>query len=109
MQPTRLNTHTVAASALAFGLWLVTTAAAMVEVYLLRQAYVRVAIRLGVDVSTGIFGADILVLVLALVWIAFTLGTGEFHRKYVGQPRSWRLFAWTAGIEAALFLFYLVA
>ena len=109
MQPARLNTHKVAAGAVAFGLWLATTAAAMVEVYLLRQAYVRVALRFGVDASTGLVGADILVLVMALVWIAFTLGTGEFHRKYVGQSRSWRLFAWTAGVEAALFLFYLIA
>jgi hypothetical protein len=93
----------------ALGLLLATTAAAMVDVYLLRQVYVRLAVRLGVDASTGIVGADILVLVSALVWIAFTLGTGEFHRKYVGQPRLWRLFAWTAGIEVALFLFYLVA
>lgn len=108
MQPTHLRPKNVAASALAFVLWLTTIAAGMFEIYLLRQVYVRVAFRGGTEASQELFGADVLVLALALVWIVFTLGTGEFHRKYVGQARSWRAFAWTAAVEVVLLLLYFI-
>lgn len=108
MQPMRLSPKNVAAGALAFVLWLTTIAAGMFEIYLLRQLYVRVTLRSGAEVAQELFGADVLVLALALVWIVFTLGTGEYHRKYVGQARSWRLLAWTAVVEAGLLLLYFI-
>ena len=108
MQPTHFVPRRAATSALALLLWLVTIGAGLLEVYFLRQAYVRLAFRLGADVSEGVFGADVLVLLLAIGWVLFTFATGEFHRLHAGQARSWRLFAWTALVEAALFGLYLV-
>ena len=37
--------------------------------------------------------------VLAIVWIIVVLGGGEYHRKHVGQPGSWKLFGITIGAE----------
>ncbi len=39
-----------------------------------------------------------------LVWLAVVVGGIEYHFRYVGQRRSYRVFAWTLGIEAALIL-----
>jgi hypothetical protein len=92
----------MAAAAMALVLWLATAAVGLAEIYLLRQTSLRLVYRLGASVSAGTMLADIVVVVLALVWIVFVLGTEEFHRRRAGQPASWRLFAWTFGIEAVL-------
>jgi hypothetical protein len=37
-----------------------------------------------------------------LVWLTVAVGGMEYHFRHMGQRRSYRLFAWTLGIEAAL-------
>ena len=44
--------------------------------------------------------------VLAIGLLAFTIFTGEYHRKRVGKPESWRLFAWSIGIEVLILLLH---
>jgi hypothetical protein len=102
MQLTHRDPRQIAAGAIALILWLATVLFALFEVYLLRQTALHLAYRLGATVSAGTLAADIVVLILALVWVVFTFGTGEFHRRHAGQPASWRAFAWTFGIEAVL-------
>ena len=37
-----------------------------------------------------------------MVWLAMVIGGMEYHFKHIGQRRSFRVFAWTIGIEIAL-------
>ncbi|MBZ0298917.1 MAG: hypothetical protein K8J31_04205 [Anaerolineae bacterium] len=37
-----------------------------------------------------------------LGWLAIMVGGMEYHFRHVGQRGSWRMFAWTLGIELAL-------
>ena len=37
-------------------------------------------------------------------WLTVTIGGFEYHSKRLGRFESWRLFAWTIGIEAALIM-----
>jgi anti-sigma factor RsiW len=42
------------------------------------------------------------VLPLGMAWIALVVGGGEYHVRYVGRRRSWRLFAWTVAVELVI-------
>jgi hypothetical protein len=37
-----------------------------------------------------------------LLWLSVVVGGMEYHFRHIGQRRSYRIFAWTLGIEAAL-------
>lgn len=37
-----------------------------------------------------------------LLWLAMVVGGVEYHFRHVGQRRSYRVFAWTLGIEVML-------
>jgi hypothetical protein len=37
-----------------------------------------------------------------LLWLSIVVGGMEYHFRHVGQKRSYRVFAWTLGIEAVL-------
>ena len=109
MAPAPLTPKRVVLNVATWSLWLVTVVAGLIEVYLLRQAFMRLADRAGASASQSLFGGDVVVLVLSLVWLVFAFGTGEFHRRYAGQFRSWQVFGWTVAIQVVLFAVYLVA
>lgn len=109
MLPAPLTFKRVVFQATAFSLWLATVVAGLVEVYLMRQALVRVSYRMGASVSLGVLIGDVVVLILALAWLVFAFATSEFHRRQAGTPRSWRVFAWTVVVEGVLLGLYLIA
>ncbi|HLV37037.1 MAG TPA: hypothetical protein VKY59_18070 [Spirillospora sp.] len=39
-----------------------------------------------------------------LAWLTVAVGGMEYHFRHMGQRRSYRLFAWTLGIEMALLI-----
>jgi hypothetical protein len=96
----------IAAAALAILLWLVTAAAAAVDLYALRQLYVTLYFRFGGTLEVAQATAQFLVLVLALVWIAFVIGTAEYHQRHFGRPASWKLFGWSLAAEAVIAAVY---
>jgi hypothetical protein len=97
------------AGILAFVLWIVTGALGLVEIWIARQMTLRVYARffaeeaaLG-DVYWGSIAlGNWLVFILAIVWIALVIGGGEYHVKYVGKPKSWRLFARTIAVQLSI-------
>ena len=51
------------------------------------------------DISVNVWA-----LLLGGVWIVVVIGGGEYHRKRIGQPNSWKLFGVTLAAEAAIIL-----
>ena len=78
---------------LAILLWLVCFALALEDIYM-------VTVRVNEVLNTG----QGIVYALALVYLIFIIATTEYHFKHFATPKSWRLFAWTFGIEILIYL-----
>lgn len=94
---------------IAFALWLVTAVVGLYEIVLIRDMVVRVYARFfgddrvyGADYWGGVALGQVLVVIMAIVWIGLVIGAGEYHYKHFGQPKSWRLFARVIAVELAI-------
>jgi hypothetical protein len=92
----------ISAGVLALILWIVTAAVGLWEIVVVRQMLLRVYGRFGSDYWVGVSLGNWVVLLLAFVWLAFVVGTGEYHRGHVGQRSSWKVFGWTIAVEVAI-------
>lgn len=94
----------VPAGVLALMLWIATSALGMFEIYLLQDMLLRVYVRFGHFYWSGLTIRNVAVFVLAILYIAFAIGTGEYHYRKAGQPPSWRLFSWTIAVELVILI-----
>ena len=78
---------------LAILLWLVCFALALEDIYM-------VTVRVNEVLNAG----QVIVYALAFVYLIVIIATTEYHFKHFATPKSWRLFAWTFGIEILIFL-----
>jgi len=92
----------IPAGLLAILLWIATCALGLLEVYLLQEMVLRVYVRFGSDYYSGVNIRNVVVLILALLYIAFAIGTGEYHYRRFGQRSSWRPFGWTIAVQLAI-------
>lgn len=97
----------------AFLLWAATGVLAIWEITLVRAASQRLLTRYFAShgsPSTLLAGvrADPFSKVVALIMTALALvivvGGFDYHLDHAGKRRSWRLFAWTLGVQLALLL-----
>jgi hypothetical protein len=84
---------------LAVGLWLVTIALGIADIYYIRELYFALYARRSFDAAPALLWGDILVVVAAIVFVGFILWSSEYHRRRYGRLESWKLFAWTLGVE----------
>lgn len=100
---------------LALLLWLISIVFGIFEIVVVRDAMLTLYLwviswggtapeRLHNTYWPAVFIGQITTIVLAIAMLALTVGTGEYHAKYFGERRSWRLFGWTLGIELLIFL-----
>ena len=106
------NTRSIVVSVVTFLLWLATVVLAFWNVYALWQLYGILYARGATSAGPGneaaaLFG-NVLMLFLGLAAIAFIILSGEYHRRYMGKPRSWRVFAVTLVVQIAVSLIYAV-
>ncbi len=97
---------------LVFILWLVTTAVGLVEIVFVHQIFNQIYFVLaGYELDTEetfkaryVIGAvqDFSFVIIACLWVIFFVYSTYCHHKYADQKRSWRLFAWTAVVQALI-------
>lgn len=84
---------------LVFALWLLTALVGLWEVRALHQlfgwAYAHLVLHGAADRRIGEALGQVLLIGLALSYLAFTIITAEFHRAHWGKPASWRVFGAT--------------
>jgi hypothetical protein len=90
-------------------LWLVSAVLGLWEIFIIRGMVLRIYSRLFVGESTsgheywgGVTLGNWLVLILGVVWIATTIGLGEYYYKHHGEPNSWRWLGRVLGVEVAV-------
>jgi hypothetical protein len=98
-------------------IWLVTAALGIWEIVIVRELFFRFVASFR---AVGISGYQairqssaassvgiLLILVLAIVWVAAFLGGVEYHRRHLGQPGSWKLITCTMAAELSILLLVL--
>jgi hypothetical protein len=95
-------------------LWLVTAAVGLYQIALAREILIGLFARFS-DVSQAGYEAFkqeqlagslgiALIMLLAVVWIVVFIGGAEYLYRHLGQPRTWRFFAWVIAVELAIFV-----
>ncbi|RPH60890.1 MAG: hypothetical protein EHM81_05365 [Chloroflexi bacterium] len=105
---TQANPRKVATTILAVILWLVTIVLGLQAIYAVRDIFSLILVSLGSSLADVEHFAPWLVLILALILLVFIIATSEYHRKRIGQPASWRLFAWSIAVEASILILYYI-
>ena len=91
------------AVAVAAVLWLVTSALSVICLLSVRTIFLRTLGRFGL--SLLIPAANWIILFpMVFFCIAVIIGGFEFHFRNPEPARSWQIFSWTIGIEAAILL-----
>lgn len=88
-------------------LWIASLLLGMQTIYAALQLFYLILGVMGNLVLARQF-ATVFVCVVGLLVMGVVLGTAEFHRTHIDQPLSWRIFAWTLGVELAVVLLYLI-
>ena len=98
-------------------IWLITAALGIWEILLVREMFFRLFGRFmasGVSDYGAIRQANtagsagiLIVLVLAIVWVAAFIGGAEYHRRHPGEPGSWKLTTRTIAVELSILLLVL--
>jgi hypothetical protein len=104
----RLPPQQFVSSVLAILLWLLSFGLGLEALYCLIQLYFLISALLSQGVEetpSSVLGIGFL---LALAFLLFTVGTTEYHSKRVGTRESWRLFAWSIGVEAGIIALYYI-
>jgi len=109
-----LQSNRMLSAVIAFVLWLASAAVGIWQIALIREMLFRLIARFS-SVSESEYEAfkqaqlasavgTWLVVILTIVWIAVFIGSAEYHYRHVGEPRSWRLFAWIIGVQLSILL-----
>lgn len=91
-------------------LWLATVALGVYEIATVREALLTLygwIVTMGDPGPTHLRGSywsavlfgQVITIVFAMLMVGVVIGGGEYHAKYAGESRSWRLFAWTLGVQ----------
>lgn len=109
MENTSEKKNRVLLGGLAVGLWIVTVLLGIPVILELRDMLLTLYVWLFAENTASVYlrvrGAALdgwIVFFLAILLLIFIVGSGEYHRKYFGQRRSWRLFAWSLGVELVI-------
>jgi predicted anti-sigma-YlaC factor YlaD len=85
-------------------LWLGTALVGLQNILDIRKIFIIGMARLGggpvLTESLSIF----VVFISGMLWIALVIGGGEYHYRRIGQPSSWRTFAWTIAGQVGILI-----
>ncbi len=88
-------------------LWLVTLVLGLVDIFLFREIFFALYARFSAETAPAILWGDVIVVLMAIIYLAFVIGTTEYHFKNIGKRESWDLFYKSLIVELAIpFLAY---
>lgn len=88
-------------------LLLITLVIGLVDIFFCREIFFAFYARFSTEPAPAILWGDLLVVLLGILYLAFVIGTTEYHFKNLGKQGSWDLFYKSLIIELAIpFLAY---
>lgn len=93
---------------LAIVLWLFTVILGLACIDLGREIALRIYADFSLDPGPAALINWVIIFVLAICWLSYTIGAGEYHWKHVGESSSWTIFAWAVAIELLIMILYFV-
>lgn len=90
------------AGVLAFLLWITTVTIGLWEIVIIRGVLLRIYARFSSNYWPAVNLGNWTTFILAAVWLAFAVGSGEYHYRRAGQRSSWQLFAWSIAVELVI-------
>jgi hypothetical protein len=103
---TQPKVRQIASAVIATVLWVVTAGLGLEAIYIGKELFYLIYLRLGGSIDPAERYALLLVFFLGLVYLVFIVSTTEYHRKRIGRPESWRLFGLTLAVEVSLVVLY---
>lgn len=91
-------------SAIVIVLWLITAALGMWDILLVRMMVLRTYLRFVPSGEAFSLINTLVMIPLAITWVAIAIGGAEYHRARVGRPDSWRMFSRTLALELSILL-----
>jgi len=98
-------------------LWLLTSFGAFWQIMTVRAMVLRVVTRYGMNnqdltlimanAKADPYGKITAIFMTVIAFFVVVYGS-DYHFDYAGQPKSWRLFAWTFGVQIFLFILTVV-
>ena len=89
----------VVVAALAGLLWLGTAILGLLNLLVIRDLSIWTFVSLGFTSRQAGAGTILVIGGATILYIAGVIGGAEYHYKHLGQPGSWKLFAWVIAIE----------
>jgi hypothetical protein len=89
----------ILAKLLATFLYVATLAFGLLDVYFVREIVWAIYVRFSNEVKPAVLIGDLTIFIMAIVYMAFVIITGEYHFKHAGESKSWRLFSNTFAVE----------
>jgi hypothetical protein len=91
--------------AIVFLLWMLSLVLGLYAIYSLQETVITLyAMSGGRDQSVAGLLRWVSVGFGAILWIGIMIAGGEYHMKNAGARKSWKIFAWTFGIEVIIIL-----
>lgn len=104
-----VGTNRGAIVAVAFVLWLLSLVLGLYAIYSLQETVITLYAQSGGrEQSIAGLLRWVALAVGSILWLGIMLAGGEYHLKHPGEPKSWKIFAWTFGIEIAIIVIGLV-
>jgi hypothetical protein len=91
---------------LAFLLWLLTLVIGLEVIYAGKEIFYLLVVQLGGDIHRAERLVPLLVYLLGTVFLVFAIGTTEYHRKWAGELKSWRVFGLSLSVELSVLVLY---
>ena len=89
-------------------LWFLSFGLGLEDIYAIKELISLLILSRTRDLPVATNAGLASVYIVGLLFLIFIIISTEFHAKNYGTPRSWRLFAWTFGIEILIYLIYII-
>ena len=89
-------------------LWFLSFGLGLEDIYAIKELITLAFLSLSKDLAQATNAGLMTVYITGLAYLVFLIASTEYHSKHYSTPKSWRLFAWTFGVEIGIYILYII-